>query len=831
MAAERKTLSEYLKWASLEPRTSDWDALVAYDRDKCNQLLLQEYVEKHHTNSMMPPINEAYGVSESTWRWKLDYVTDTPRLSFHNNPDNTGEVMMSMAVVGGKDISLDDTLSFPQVTRIGSYDPLDHPTLEARKVPLKEVQGSVNDKGEVQLDLGDSASQNRLWLETCDRIPLQQKKAGAFFKRKFRETPEEKRQFHLGMLDTTTQEIIKPASFKLRTIMEVGGDSLEAENYGNGALEMRIAMEGSMQGGLPGDDWSYPLPSDQPDLNASMLFGSNFFMHEIIGKGTARAFSAPNATFKGTKDDRGFVHIIEVESTDGYLEIPEFEASHGAWKTRFFGYRLPIFIDEYSKLTMTMYRNEDGTPHLRVGMGNKDIKHTMTCVFDGGNYTFQLGIGLSADYAFSLDAASRRLHVELRSAELLYTYIVTEDVPLAVWSYLASREFSNTIQSHAANAVLSAINGLEAIDLFILNSIIFNTDDAVQLKRVDPTGDLVLFGAISPRLTTFAIDPMEVKLGYDEKRQFSVTPTPSGTIDWSVEDLDGGTLGVGTIDSQGLYTAPALADIHGTYMRVKVTASIAGVHTTRALVTVVARTITLNPLIEICNASKPSVAPETRELSAHTLNGALKWSVVGSGSIPADADGEGKNLYTAPFAPEQSVESFTIDEVVVKNTTTDQEQNTLMVVKYRPQLVVIEAAFEQAPYESVKLVASFNDQIPTEPLAWRCIPADAGEVDPATGIFTASGTTSSQFVLITVILDLSGMKLDGFTILPLPLSPLPDKPIVEEDPFPDLETLNVLLDAVSEELKSINPSANASEEIKGCLQRIATLAEDNRNGQ
>lgn len=831
MAAERKTLSEYLEWARLEPRTNDWDALVAYDRDKCNQLLLQEYIEKHHTNSMMPPINEAYGATESSWRWKLDYVTDTPRLSFHNNPDNTGEVMMSMAVVGGKDISLDDALSFPQVTRINSYDPLDYPTLEASKVPLKEVQGSVNDKGEVQLDLGDSASQNRLWVETCDRIPLQQKRAGAFFKRKFREAPEEKRQFHLGMLDTTTQEIIKPASFKLRTIMEAGADSLEAENYGNGALEMRIAMEGSMQGGMPGEKWLYPLPSDRPDLNASMLFGSGFFMHEIIGKGTARAFNAPNATFKGTKDNRGFVHIIEVESTDGYLEIPEFEVVHGEKKIKFLEYRLPIYIDEYYRLAMAMYRREDGTAYLEVRMGDKSTKRNMTCVYEGAAYTFQLGIDFSAEYAFALDAASRRLHVKLISAEVLGGYSLGEDLPLEVRLVLMGVAFNGSLRDAVANAILSAINGLEAIDLFILNTIIFNTDDAVQLETVDPTGDLVLFGAISPRLTTFAITPMEVMLGYDGTHQFSVTPTPSGTIDWSVEDLDGGTLGVGTIDSQGLYTAPALADIQGTYMRVKVTASIAGVHTTRALVTVVARTITLNPLIEICNASKPGVAPETRELSAHTLNGAMKWSVVGSGSIPADADGEGKNLYTAPFAPEKSVESFTTDEVVVKNTTTNQEQKTLMVVKYRPQLVVIEAAFEEAPYDSVKLVASFNDQIPTVPLAWKCIPADAGEVDPATGIFTASGTTSSQFVLITVILDLHGMKLDGFTILPLPLSPLPDKPIIETDPFPDLETLNGLLEAVSEELKSINPSANASEEIKGCLQRIATLAEDNRNGQ
>jgi hypothetical protein len=81
----------------------------------------------------------------------------------------------------------------------------------------------------------------------------------------------------------------------------------------------------------------------------------------------------------------------------------------------------------------------------------------------------------------------------------------------------------------------------------------------------------------------------------------------------------------------------------------------------------------------------------------------------------------------------------------------------------------------------VKLVAELNGRIPTVPLRWECIPAEAGRVDPSTGVFVASETTVSQFALITVMLELAGIKFDGFIILPLPLSPLPPKPLPEDD--------------------------------------------------
>ena len=230
MPAKRVTQREYLNWMALSPRTNKWSAFVAYDRDKCNQLLMQEYIEKFDNDSYLPPIDEPYATGETTWHWQLDYVTDVPRLSFENNSndDTSAEVNMSMAVVGGTQVYLNDAGGTPEVTMISSFDPLDHPELQANRVALKDVKGEVNGAGSVTLDLGDPDVQKYIWEVSGSRIEHERRVAGAFFKRKFREAEPKRRSFKLGTLAYTEQEFLKPAVFKIRTVMEEGAQNISA---------------------------------------------------------------------------------------------------------------------------------------------------------------------------------------------------------------------------------------------------------------------------------------------------------------------------------------------------------------------------------------------------------------------------------------------------------------------------------------------------------------------------------------------------------------------------------------------------------------------------
>ncbi|AXP04716.1 hypothetical protein DZG01_17765 [Pseudomonas fluorescens] len=837
MAAPRRTLAQYLQWAALKPRTTEWSALVAYDRGKCNQLLLQEYIEKHDKHSVMPPISESYGSSETTWSWLIDYVTDAPRLSFENNPDlDSAEVNMSMAVLGGKNISLDDVLGFARISRISSYDPLDHPTLVGDRVELKDIQGTVRDDGEVVLDLGDPRSQRYIWEVKGDRIQHQRRMAGSFFKRKFREADPVKRTFSLGMLATTTQAFIKPQRFKLRTVMEEGAASRGAANFGSGAVEVRIAMDNEQLGGTPGEDWLYPLPSDRSDLDAMMIFGSHFFMHGIIGKGTARAFNSPTAQFVGETNNKGFTYRVKVkEGTEGFLEIPEFQVVVGSRYLTFFGYKLPIYIDADNLLTMTLYYTEGGEPYFEVGMGGEDRLGQMKFYLNGEN-TFSMGLGFSATYSFSIDSTSRRLQVRMKEYQ---TYLNVSDAgleafPQDVRDFMKSDNFKYRVGENVANVSMTLFNGLEAIDIFVLHTLFFNSEDAVQLKSLHLTGEMALFGSISPRLTTFSIDPVEVMLTHGGTHTFKTEPAGITGVKWSVEDLDGNAAGAGDINpTTGAYTAPALADIHGTYKRVKVIATGPGTgndrHISRALVTVVARAITLNPLIEVCNASDAAV--ETRKFSAHSMRGALRWSVIGGGSIDATADENGENTYRAPV--KQDGPSFTLDEVQVENTSTGQTQKSLIVVTHRLSILEIATDFQGMSANQVKLTGRFNGTPSTVQLVWECVPADAGSfvsTDTSTAVFTKSETTNSQFVFIKVVLDLMGMPFEGFTIQSFPLAPLPLKPPPEESQTSAMDELHALLEGVYESIEKVSQDPDVRHKAKESLDHIASLAEDDKNG-
>lgn len=835
MAAPRRTLAQYLEWAAIKPRTTEWSALVAYDRGKCNLLLLQEYIEKHDKHSVMPAISEPYGSTDKTWTWLIDYVTDAPRLSFENNPDlDSAEANMSMAILGGKNITMDDVLGFAQINKISSYDPLDHPTLVGDRVELKDIQGTVQKDGQVVLDLGDPRSQRYIWEVKGDRVEHERRMAGAFFKRKFREADPVKRTFSLGTLATTTQAFIKPQKFRLRTIMEEGAATRGAANFGSGAVEVRIAMDDEIMGGTPGEDWLYPLPSDRPDLDAMMIFGSHFFMHGIIGKGTARAFNAPNAEFIGTKNSNQFVYHLKVKpDTEGYLAIPPFEVTVGSKKARFSDYKMPIYIDSDRLLTMTLFFPLNALSYCRVGMGADDKYRTMTCTVDGTPYSYQIAIGLNGNYQFSLDETSRRLKVEVAGYQAPLNISGAGDLPSDVRNYMSSRDFEARIGDAVANAAMTIFNGLEAIDVFVLHTLFFNSEDAVQLKTLHLTGEMALFGSISPRLTTFSIEPVEHMLTYDGTHTFKAEPSVSG-VTWSVEDLEGGTVGVGRIHpTSGEYTAPSLADIHGTYKRVKIvaTARIGNnpPHISKALVTVVARAITLNPLIEVCNGSKAGEPEESRMLSAHSTSGALRWRVEGDGRINETANENGENTYYAPPKLLAPAPAFTIDKVIVKNTATNVEQTTLIVVRHYISMV-IDTSFDGVSANQVRLLPLISGATPTEPVIWQCIPEDAGNIDADSGIFTVSQTTNSQFALITSMVDLGWVQFSGFTILSFPLAPLPAKPPPEIPQTTALDDLNGLLEDVYEKVEQFSQDSDVREKAKEYLDHIASLAEDVQNG-
>lgn len=791
MAARRVTYREYLEWAALRPRTNDWSAFVAYDRDKCNHLLQQEYIQKFDSNAYMPPIDDTYATGETTWYWLNNYQTDVPRLSFENNPDSNGanvaEANMSMAVVGGTEIEL---YSGPgggaEVTKISSFDPLDHPELTANRVSLKDIIGQVDQGGSVVLDLGDPAAQRHVWELTNSRVEHVRRMGGAYLKRKFREAEPARRTYKLGQLTYTEQEFLKPAKFKMRTVMEAGANLRSAANFGNGALELRIAMKGELEGGFPGEDWLYPLPVDRPELNSSLMLKESFLMENIIAGSLAKAFRDPDATFDVRYNNHGFVESITARQTTGGLELgwghyyfngaPAFPGEPSVHELRLNGFFLPMYFGATERMTITRV----GGNRFRIVMGAKrGIWCDAVITLSNGNpfqMELELNAELGADFSLNIDLVAGTVGVEFIDFQsTIKTVSAKPDDVFAEWINLYtdfSRHQSTVCKEHFAQALSAAF---EPIDVFVLHSLLFNSTDSVQLKTIDVPGDMISFGSISPRLTTFSIDPAEKLLGYSATHTFTTNPAVPG-LKWSVSNLDGTTTDAGQIDANtGRYTAPGLSQIGGTFKRVKITATGTGSnpHVSKALVTIAARAVTLNPLVQTCSASDNQV--QTRQFSANSLSGALKWTVIGGGSIPENASPDRTNVYTAP--PKEDVgttkRTFTVDEVKVINTATQQTQSSFVVVTHDKQNLVLNMELQAAG--KAKFSAKFNGQS-LEPTWDLFPPTDAGSID-ATGVYTPSPNSPHQFVIITARATMGDFFLgDAFSIQALPLAALPAKP-------------------------------------------------------
>ncbi|MGY2263439.1 hypothetical protein, partial [Pseudomonas sp. SDO55104_S430] len=216
---------------------------------------------------------------ENFWQAVIKYVQDSPRISFENNPDENNQVVaeanLTMRIMGGISIDLHSgTDGQTQVSSIKSYDPLDHPRLEAERVLIKDIQGSVNSNGKVVLDLGRAESQRYPWELTGSRIKHERRVGGAFLKRMFRQADPERRTYVLGEVAQSDQTFLEPERFSLRTVMEEGANVKDAPNEGAGALEIRIAMKGKPTGGFPGQDWFHCIPRGLPGVNASLMISN-----------------------------------------------------------------------------------------------------------------------------------------------------------------------------------------------------------------------------------------------------------------------------------------------------------------------------------------------------------------------------------------------------------------------------------------------------------------------------------------------------------------------------------------------------------------------------
>jgi hypothetical protein len=782
---------ELLEWLAREPRLRGWGAIVDYDRNKCNNLLLQDYINKFTTNNYLEPIFQAVPVTDNSWDYMYDWVFDAPRLSFEDSSTYIGgQVNLRKAAVGGTQVTISNLGGPKRAVAVDSIDALDHPELIAEHVELTQTLGVVDKHtGEVVLDLGSPKAQTGEWELTFGNTQHKRRAGGKFLKKYYAKADPEKRLYHLGKVAFTQKQFLKPASFKLRTITAPGGNSRASGNYGDGAVELFIQTEGAEEGGTPPmDDWKSLIPNDVPGQYDTGLLFSTADILPVVGEGVGRALGVEN--MKYNKHYNGPVTTLVAAGSGLFVKLPA-SRIHALYNHENI---VPLgSADGVGNLTIT----QDASRRIFITWGSldsgNDSDKTVRCILErapgeGGDHgTISVWIHYSAEVGVGYDPASKKVVIKLLDSKVSILRLLPRTGSEAMWNYVI--ENNAVIISHYEELFRTAASNFlemaEQLDVFIVNSLLFDDpQNHIQYSEAHMLdGSAVVFGQIK---SPFTITTLEHLMGHGASHQFKVSEDFTGAVKWSVAVIPGSTGGTGTInEDSGEYTSPALADIPGTFTRVKVTATDPVTkYSSSALVTVVVRDITVNPLVQICNATDEE-PPDIKKLSANTLGeGTLHWKVTtGTGTIPErgtpDPDPEvksQKNIYTPGAINPDLDGSFTIDEIEVRNLKTDKTQSSFIVVThYSAELkVTIDMAQSSFPDGKAKLVALDGRNRPVTAI-WT-VAVGNGSID-SDGVFTGNPEGQQLFALVTAHTLVGGViDKDGWLIMPWPLLELPDKP-------------------------------------------------------
>ncbi len=770
---DKAPMSELLQWLAGAPRTYAWDAIMAYDRDKTNTVLRQEYIERFDADSYLPPFTELIPTTDDTAQYTYDYVLDAARLSFVNSSISSSKAQLTQKVIGGSQLTLAKPSGsmFIQVQKVYSLDAMDGPVLEG-EVYLEATTGAVNSAGQVILDIGESKI-NRLTFASTEH---ERKKGGDHFRGVLKDEEDKRKILVLNQLALDPEQILKPWMFAIRTHAAPNSRTPGTQEFGSGAVLVFITMAGGENGSIPIDDRDMPflIPDGH---SASVLLGQAFLVLKVFVLGCQALVGAGAFDFKTIYSGMFLKELIVTKgsarigrkSADSehfsLLQLDDLEIPLAGDDTTF-----SIALENQRLLVSLRGTSREAMQVKLRAPWSMEMAGEVILFWD-----------VKAYFQIEADKASGSVRLVRTQAPDIQLRVKPGDFAdghyyFAVWAGEIVEFVEKELDLAIERQLVAFVDAVGWIDVFRLNSLLFRGENAVLLDSAHLPGDMALFGRVSPRLTEFVITPLEPIIGHSERFQFRVEPARPGVI-WSLEHLPDGSGPLGSIDGQGLYTAPPASEIEGVYLRLRVTAS-QGPHSSTALATVVVRDISVNPVVQVCGQR------DRRAMSAGTMGaGVLNWKIANpdsGASIELDPDPDGDRIYVAGTLPMGT--AVQVDEVVVTNSLTQKQQTAYVVVSGTMNL---EIGYElTANPDQLQCTAYFSfNGAPVEgfDLKWELL-AGAGSID-ANGVFTIDHGGQHRFAVIT-----AGFTIQeplppymGLCVLPLPLIALPDFMKVRQD--------------------------------------------------
>ena len=774
-----KSIETLTAWLAEKPRALGWDAILAYDRTKANALLMQEYIARFNVKDgyLVPVTSEITGTSPV--EYFSGVVLSAPILSFEGSTISSSKARLTFDLVGGGYITLVEPAGSlnKQVSQISELNPLAGPKLWL-DIDLSQVDGDVDEVGVVQLDLSTTTLQD--WHSTVGGTDINKQKVAEYFYALFDQLEPQYKTFVLNIIKTSDSPLLKPDYFAVCVHpKDPGQESKEGE------VLLFVTMEGGANGTLPvkDEDFMYLIP-DEGGYSATMLLGSDTVFSHIFSGGIFNSEYVPQAPdVELVKSSNGFIDYLNImggsfsKKTDNPVGLTTPRASY---VFDLISYYLP-FGTESESVTCRIEYGHDGKLIFKWAgtsacLGNFGYTLDEYVNDYGVQCTYTWDINLSYGFIFTRDM---KLSLDLFDADIdnvkiNFQSIVFDPLPIPapddIKSIMADI-FTPRMRGAVYEFCTDIMRGAEQINVLNLQSLLFSNQDAAIFNKNFFTGELALFGAVSPQSTTYSVAPLSPIMTTGQTLTFTVEP-PNEKVTWTVESTDGATDGIGTIDAKtGKYTAPDANELDGNFTRVRVTAT-EGEYKSSALVSVSNFGVMVNPLIQVATAGdeKPLM------LQAGSVLGkpadfiwSFKSAQGGAKLFPAD---DGTCAYTPGPATEQP---YRIDTVRVTSGETSNECVVLVVNGKQALDIRVDAVssrLESAPTQ-VQLVALSSEQSPVKGVKWTLL-AGSGSVDEDTGVFTADLQGTHRYAVVTGVLEVpvADLILRCFIILPLPIIPL-----------------------------------------------------------
>lgn len=772
----RYTVEQLLTHMRLGPSSLNWNAIVAYDRHKTNNVLAQQYIERFsQSGGYMPKLTGAVPITSSEIEYVYDYLMDAPRLSFINSRITSSKALLTMRVLGGSQFTIGTELGRnAAVSKVAEYDAL-QAIPYTMEIDLMIATGSIDEGGRVVLNLHAGYGP----LLYFGHTRKQREEGGKFMLNRFKSMAPIITTYILNEMQSQEGQFLKVKYFDIKTHQEPGSSLAHAENYGEGEVLLFITMEGGTNGTYPAADADFKFLIPQGDYSSTTVLGHRFLIDRIIVEGLKdmAAGSAFSYTLNG--DLGGFVSDIEV--TQGRYKGPSYNAhSVGFDKIAISGFVMPMIkIDNVNHFQLSVI---DGELLQMDWSGTAEQECTITPT-GASDIMGRVGASWRFSVKFRFDLVGEDGELKLteldgsRLEELKITPGTFADNPLVMQGF---KEVGNVLEPRLAivheASIIIMTSAVARIDAFRLNSLLFRGDNIVRFTRSDFPGDLALFGQLAPQLDVFDISPLECVIGQGGKYTF--TTVPSQNVTWAVEKIEDYTGYAGQINTLGEYTAPVKSELEELglhFIRVRIKATGSGGAVAYALVTVVTRPISINPLVTTCNASTASLA-QTREFAAGALaEGELDWRVAGNtgSSLAPSSTVPGGQTYTAQEAGTDLPNAYTLDEVVVTDSAGKSESSWVLVVhKQLLGEITIEENPDLHPGQIQFVVAGDDGNF--EGVKWDLLKG-GGELNTETGVYTSDADSTFRFALITAYYNFPSPipDLNCHYILPLPLVDLP----------------------------------------------------------